>query len=106
MNGCVGALVVHTDATSAACTEELEGRRCAGLHIEHAGGRVSCQELLGAGACETCALDAWGVREWRHAVHVGRAARRAGDCAAHRRLRRPVSARHDLDARPRILQGR
>ena len=106
MKRCAGALLVHMDATPAACTEELEGRQCAGLHAEHEGGHVLCQEVLGAGACETCALDAWGVKEWHHAAHLGRAARRAMGCAAHRRVRRSVPANHDLDALLGMFQGR
>lgn len=81
---CDGSLMLHADGTPAACTEELEGRPCAGLEAEHRGPATSCDELLGAGGCELCTIDAWGDDQWRHAVHLGCSRRHAQRCVAHR----------------------
>jgi hypothetical protein len=88
MEGCGGALLVHVDSSPAACTEELEGRCCAGPDAAHRGGTVSCQDVLGPGGCETCMLESWSEPQWRHATHVGLIARSARRCPAHTRSRR------------------
>lgn len=93
MAQCGGTLVVHLDSTVAACTEEFEGRCCAGSHADHAGGAASCQAVLGPGACETCAAQEWTAPQWRHAVHVGAMVRARRRCTVHAGARRaPVRA--------------
>ena len=77
---CGGTLLVHGDGTAAACTEELEGRCCGGADAAHDGGAVLCEEVLGPGGCEVCALEAWTAGDWRHAARVGVIARRARRC--------------------------
>lgn len=80
---CPGVLVVHDDGSPAACSEELDGRCCAGPAHQHLGS-LSCRELLGMGGCEACAMEAeagWDDPAWRHAVHRGvLVARRARRC--------------------------
>lgn len=91
MEHCGGALLVHLDSSPAACTEELEGRCCAGPHVVHRAGTLSCQDVLGPGGCETCIFEAYTEREWRHVAHVGVMARSSQRCLAHvRARRRPV----------------
>ena len=87
MDFCGGTLLVHVDGEPAACTEELEGRCCAGPGTPHAR-EVPCEDLLGPGGCEVCALETWTPDLWRHAVHVGTMARAARLCRAHTRPRR------------------
>lgn len=98
MELCGGALLVHLDATQAACTEELDGRCCAGVDAVHLGGSLSCAEVLGPGGCETCELQSWGEPEWRHAARIGVIARRAGRCHHHRRVHQVPSAANGLAA--------
>lgn len=88
MEECGGALLVHVDSSPAACTEELEGRCCAGTDAAHRGGTILCQDVLGPGGCETCALESWAEPQWRHAAHVGLIARASRRCATHTRSRR------------------
>ncbi len=83
MDRCGGTLLTHADGTLAACSEELEGRRCAGNQLEHAGGALPCEAVLGAGGCELCSMEQWSPREWTHAVHVGRQRRARLRCTAH-----------------------
>ncbi len=91
MDQCGGALLVHLDSTMAACTEELEGRCCAGPDAAHRGGIVSCQDVLGLGGCETCAFEQFTEGNWRHVAHVGTMVRARSRCRAHRQaLRAPV----------------
>jgi hypothetical protein len=97
MEQCGGALLVHLDASTAACTEELEGRCCAGAHAAHRGGTVSCQDVLGPGGCETCALDSFTERQWRHVAHVGVMARSTRRCLAHVRSRRAPAFSCDFE---------
>ena len=80
MDLCDGTWVVHQDGTSAACSEEISGRPCAGSGAAHRGGTATCETLLGPGACEWCALGSWESRDWRHAAHVGRMARAQRRC--------------------------
>ena len=87
MDSCGGTLLVHFDGEPAACTEELEGRCCAGPGLPHAR-QLACEAHLGPGACEVCAVEAWTPRMWRHAVHVGTLARSARLCRAHTGARR------------------
>ena len=70
IGGCYGTLVLHRDGTAAACSEELDGRPCAGNDRPHAG-IISCRDLLGFGGCEHCVVDHWDGRAWQHAAHVG-----------------------------------
>lgn len=98
MEKCSGMLLVHVDASPAACTEELEGRCCPGTEALHLGGRVACQEVLGPGACEMCALEALSPRQWRHSVHLAVRLRRARHCTEHRHSRPPVSPEVEVDA--------
>jgi hypothetical protein len=91
MDSCGGTLLVHIDGEPAACTEELEGRCCAGVDAPHAG-ELACEALLGPGACELCAMTAWTPRLWRHAVHVGTMAAGARRCRAHTAARRRRAA--------------
>jgi hypothetical protein len=84
---CGGSLLIHVDGTTAACTEELEGRPCAGTEAAHRRPPCSCEEILGRGACEVCALESWTDDDWRHAAHVGHVARSRSRarCAGRRR---------------------
>ena len=106
MGQCGGALVVHLDSTMAACTEEFEGRCCAGPDAVHLGGRRSCQEVLGPGACEMCALEALSPRQWRHSVHLALRYRSARVCTAHRHVRPPAYRAVDVDAPQDLLHAR
>lgn len=83
--GCTGTLVLHDDGVVAACSEELDGRPCAGAHCPHAG-IVSCRDLLGLGGCDRCLASDWGGWEWQHAVRVGSLAVGQRRCAHHRRV--------------------
>lgn len=83
MDRCGGTLLTHADGTLAACTEELEGRSCAGNALAHAGGSVPCEAVLGVGGCELCAVEQWSPRQWTHAVHVGRQRRSRLRCTTH-----------------------
>lgn len=89
---CEGTLVLHSDGSAAACSEELQGRPCAGTHIEHAGGTSRCEDVLGPDGCELCAIDAWDAPAWRHAAHLGRFARTQRHCQLHRNVTAPVFA--------------
>lgn len=40
---CGGCLVMHRDGSVAFCTEELDGRPCAGYGERHLGGTMSCR---------------------------------------------------------------
>jgi len=80
---CSGTLMIHSDGSVAACTEELEGLPCAGTDTPHSGGLVTCDDMLGAGGCEQCALDAWSDREWRHAAHLAAFRRGMRRCPVH-----------------------
>jgi hypothetical protein len=104
MRTCGGTLLVHSDGEPAACTEELEGRCCAGTDAPHLD-EVTCESVLGPGGCEVCALEAWTPRLWRHAVRVGTMARSARPCRAHRRAGRvvPVSAEEVAVPDPVVL---
>ena len=90
MTRCGGALIVHSDGTTAACTEELEGRPCPGTGFTHLRPTVSCADVLGEGACESCVLEAWTDLDWRHAAHIGSLKRHRARCASH--TRRSVTA--------------
>ncbi len=90
---CRGTMIFHADGTAAACSEEIEGRRCLGSSISHAGGTTDCVSVLGAGECELCAPQWWGPRDWRHAVHVGRMARASRRCRVHPNHTLVVAAR-------------
>lgn len=83
MDRCGGTLLTHADGTLAACTEELEGRTCVGNQLQHAGGTVSCEAVLGAGGCELCSMEQWSEQQWAHAVRVGRQRRSRRGCIAH-----------------------
>ena len=76
---CGGTMVRHGDGTSAACSEELEGRCCAGSDAPHLGDET-CEDVLGPGGCEYCLPDAWDDRDWRHAVRIGGFARTQRRC--------------------------
>jgi hypothetical protein len=89
---CEGTLILHSDGSAAACSEELQGRPCTGPHAAHQGGTARCEEFLGAGGCEQCALDSWDERAWRHATHLGGFARTQRRCGLHRILTAPASA--------------
>ncbi|MHB8682022.1 MAG: hypothetical protein ACYDA2_08010 [Acidimicrobiales bacterium] len=43
MTSCVGQLVVHRDGSVAYCTEEHDGRRCAGEDRPHRRGIFACR---------------------------------------------------------------
>ena len=92
MEQCGGALLVHSDSSAAACTEELEGRCCPGPQALHLGGQVSCQDVLGVGGCESCTGGTWPEWDWRHVVHVGHVAQRPRRCVAHERVRQVTPA--------------
>lgn len=89
---CAGTLVVHLDGTAAACSEELDGRCCAGADHHHLG-VISCRDLLGLGGCEECTAAAGSDArsgddpEWRHALRVGVVATRRPRCRRHRPTR-------------------
>lgn len=106
MELCGGVLLVHVDSSPAACTEELEGRCCPGPEALHLGGRLSCGEALGPGACETCALEALSPRQWRHSLHLAMRLRTARNCGDHRRSRLPVQREVDVDALLDLLHAR
>jgi hypothetical protein len=88
MAQCSGTLVVHGDGSPAACTEELEGRCCAGSGAEHTGPAIGCEDMLGRGGCEICAMESFTARDWRHAAHVAAVAARGRRCVAHAGARR------------------
>lgn len=79
---CQGTLLMHSDGTLAACSEELEGRRCAGNGLAHAA-IVACEDVLGTGGCELCSVDGWSERDWGHVVHLGRHRQIRARCGAH-----------------------
>lgn len=87
MEHCSGRLLMHCDGSPAACTEELDGRMCPGVEALHAGSPVTCEAILGPGGCETCGLEQWSERQWRHAVHVGLMSQTTTFCTMHRRVR-------------------
>lgn len=87
---CPGVLVVHVDGTAAACSEELDGRCCAGGDHPHVG-TITCRDLLGSGGCEVCAPVGeeadWDDPAWRHAMRVGVIAAGRDRCRQHLAVR-------------------
>lgn len=51
---CFGCLVVHRDGSVAFCTEELEGRPCAGYGVRHEGGTMACRVVPRLVRCRYC----------------------------------------------------
>lgn len=51
---CDGCLVLHRDGEVAFCSEELDGRRCAGYDQPHLGGLMSCRVAPRAVRCRRC----------------------------------------------------
>ncbi len=51
---CDGCLVLHRDGAVAFCSEELDGRRCAGYDHPHLGGYMSCRVAPRAVRCRRC----------------------------------------------------
>jgi len=54
MSSCAGQLVVHRDGSVAYCTEEQEGRSCAGEDRPHRRGVCACR-LVRTDDCPYCA---------------------------------------------------
>ncbi len=55
MKTCPGQLVVHRDGTVAYCTEDTDGRRCAGEDHPHRGGFFACRVVDGE-SCAYCSV--------------------------------------------------
>jgi len=51
---CEGCLVLHRDGEIAFCTEELDGRACAGYHRPHLAGVMSCRVVPQRVRCRRC----------------------------------------------------
>ncbi|HZU79690.1 MAG TPA: hypothetical protein VE991_07215 [Acidimicrobiales bacterium] len=95
---CRGTLLIHADGTTAACSEELEGRCCPGELATHAA-TARCEDFLGRGGCEICVLESFTARDWKHATHVATYARTSHRCAAHVRVRRTARIEAESDSR-------
>lgn len=87
MERCSGMLLVHVDGSLAACTEELEGRTCAGPEASHRDSSVSCHDVLGLGGCELCSPEHWGDRDWHHTARIGHMVQHRHRCRTHIRRR-------------------
>jgi len=53
MKSCPGQLVVHRDGTVAYCTEEQDGRACAGEDRPHRRGVLACR-VVTRDPCSAC----------------------------------------------------
>lgn len=51
---CGGCLVLHRDGSVAFCTEELDGRPCAGYGQRHLGGTMPCRVAPRLVSCMHC----------------------------------------------------
>jgi len=51
---CDGCLVIHRDGEIAYCSEELEGKRCAGYDEPHLAGVMACRITLRVVRCAHC----------------------------------------------------
>lgn len=94
MGQCCGTLLVHSDGTAAACTEELAGRCCPGPGFTHMGGSVRCTAFLGRGGCEFCGTEHSTGMNWGHVARIADYSRTQGRCTVHGPRRSNVGDAH------------
>jgi hypothetical protein len=51
---CDGCLVLHRDGEIAYCSEELDGRSCAGYDLPHLAGLMACRITPRGSRCRHC----------------------------------------------------
>ena len=51
---CDGCLVLHRDGEIAYCSEELDGRPCAGYDMPHLAGVMACRVTPRGSRCQHC----------------------------------------------------